>query len=383
MKTAVTGDRVSYLPVSINTDEQEKKSSEKTQSDEWLGTVSRPTRRIGNSPFFLSRLGEAKEPAEHGLRVNERGYDRDDPQHAIACYEASHKESTFTKMRNAFSDAVFNLATLCVPKLLSVSAGKEKQRIDPKIVLRIVRESVDIFPELKIRISKEAFNVMDRKDQLRFHKKMAIIRQAQHEYIANELSKAYPGHINVDAPTILYTGGRATGCLRVLYCSVDEYIALYWSDWGLMSTDSGSYKAHVYDYITEGQNINWNAHHLEFNAKNFEITEPGEYTFLGKGDRKIWSFEGPCGMVDHGIGDVISMAKYALVSNFTSTLNFKAAGDLLSNQAKAVAHEYGQRLKESLGYDSVAVASASKITEKQVEKAREYFAPILARADGK
>lgn len=353
----------------------------KETQDQWLGVASGPSRAIENTPYFVSRLGHAAEPAHQGQRLNRQGYDADNPADAIIKYERAHPEPLLSKIWNEFTDALFNLFSACVPKALSLSAGEQKQRIDQRVVLNIVRQAVDKFPELKIRISKEAFSLMNVDDQRRFHEMMAIIRAAQHDYIINELAKVYPGHIDQHAPTLLYTGGRATGLLRVLYCSVDEYIALYWSDWGLMSTDSGSYKSHVYDYITEGQNINWHGNPESFDAKDFEITEPGEYTFLGKGDRKIWSFEGPCGMVDHGIGDVISMTKFALVSNFTSTLNMEQVGKLISTESLAVAREYAQRMKDAFGCEQVMVKEVSQVSAQQLADARNYFSRITAKVE--
>lgn len=355
-------------------------SSETQNSDDtWLGIRHHPTRSIEGTPFFLARMTSAM-PHDHEKRLNAHGYDMDDPKDAIAKYEANHPEPWHKKLLHSISDMIFNCATVGVPALMSASAGNKKQRIDQKVVLHIVREAVDKFPELKIRISKEAFDRLDVNDQRLWHEKMSVIRAAQHDFIANELAKIYPNHINLDAPTILYSGGRATGLLRVLYCSVDEYVALYWSDWGLLSTDSGSYRAHVYDYITEGHNVNWNARYLDYKAKDYEVTEPGEYTFLGKGDRKIWSFEGPCGMVDHGIGDIPSMVKFATVSNLTTTLNFHAIGSLLSTQAAAVAHEYAQRVKDTFGFTDVSVKQVSRVNDIELKSAQNYFAGILQRA---
>jgi hypothetical protein len=349
-------------------------------NDRWLGVRQNSLRTIDNTPYFLSRLGSACDPALVLPRLNRDGYDMDNPQDAITKYEQAHPQSWWETTWNEFSDLVFNLFVACIPKALSLSAGADKYRIDPKLVLQVVRESVDKFPELKIRISKEEFSLLDAPDQRRWHEMMAIVRQAQHDYITNELAKSYPGHIDQNAPTILYTGGRATGLLRVLYCSVDEYIALYWSDWGLMSTDSGSYKAHVYDYITEGHNINWSANAENFDAKDYEITEPGEYTFLPRGKRKIWSFEGPCGMVDHGRGDIISMTKFALISNFTSTLNLEQVGKLLSTEARAVAHEYAQRMRDVLGLSDITIQDTTHVTQEQISTAQAFFAAIINRA---
>ena len=348
--------------------------------DRWLNIARHPLRSIDNTPYFLSRIGQARQPQNLEPRFNRHGYDKDNPQDALVKYEATHPISWLEKTWNEITDFLFNLFTVFVPKALSLSAGVEKQRIDQQVVLSVVRDAVDKFPELKIRISNEDFDRLNAEDQMLWHEMMSIIRQAQHDYIANELAQAYPGHIDQNAPIFLYTGGRATGLLRVLYCSVDEYVALYWSDWGLKSTDSGSYKAHVYDYITEGQNINWSANPDNFNPKDHEITEPGEYTFLGRGDRKIWSFEGPCGMVDHGIGDVISMSKFAMVSNFFSTLNMEQVAKLISTQAKAIAHEYAQRIRDITGEVSCEVKNVSQVTQEELSKAQGYFAAIIEKA---
>jgi len=356
--------------------EEEKKAE---IVDSYLGARNFPTRQIPGTPYFVSRRGNAAVPEKHEPRLNPHGYDQDDPKDAITKFEKAHPLTFGQELWRGFSDAVFNFLTLFGPKLLSLSAGDKKQRIDQKVVLDISRDAVDKFPELKIRMSKADFDLLDAKDQMRWHKEMAIIRAAQHDYIINKLAEAYPGHIDTEAPTILYTGGRATGLLRVLNVSVDEYLALYWSDWGLSSTDSGSYRSHVYDYIIEGQNINWNASFLDYNPNDFEVTEPGEYTFLGSGDRKVWSFEGPCGMLDHGIGDIISMTKFALVSNFFSTLNMDQVGKLLSNEAQAVAHEYAQRLKDALGFNAVTVKPAQRVTDEELAQARQYFSQIVER----
>lgn len=348
--------------------------------DRWLSVARQPLRTIDNTPYFLSRLGQAHEPKHLEPRLNRHGYDRDNPQDALVKYENAHPLNWLEKTWDEISDAVFNFFTAFIPKLLSLSAGAEKQRIDQQVILSVVREAVDKFPELKIRMSNEDFSLLNAEDQMLWHESMSVIRQAQHDYIANELAKAYPGHIDQNAPTFLYTGGRATGLLRVLYCSVDEYVALYWSDWGLKSTDSGSYKAHVYDYITEGQNINWSANPTDFNPKDYEVTEPGEYTFLGRGDRKIWSFEGPCGMVDHGLGDIISMSKFAMVSNFFSTLNMQQVGKLISSQTSALAHEYAQRIRDAHGSVACEVQNISHVSAEELLKAQDYFAMIIEKA---
>lgn len=367
--------------------EDKEKSLQKIDSkppqndrDQWLGVARYQSRQIPKTPFYLSRIGMAKEPVHENCRLNSNGYDKDDPKDAILKFEKAHPKTWGETIFNEVTDAFFNMCTFFVPKALSLSAMGNKQRIDQKIVLNITREAVDKFPELKLRISEDAFNTLHQKDQVRWHKNMAIIRAAQHDYIINELAQAYPGHIDINAPTILYTGGRATGLLRVLYCSVDEYVALYWSDWDLTSVDSGSYRSHVYDYIIEGQNINWNASDLKFKARDYEMTEPGEYTFLGEGDRKIWSFKGPCAMIDHGIGDIISMTKFALVSNFCSTLNMDQVLKLLSNEAKAVANEYAQRLKETLGFASISIQTSKQVNEQELLKAQSYFSQIINHA---
>jgi hypothetical protein len=361
--------------------ENTPKKTEEALEDRWLGTARYPTREIKGTPFFLSRLDQACEPTEHSPRINRHGYDRDDPKDAIIQYEKAHPLTLGERIWDEITDNVLNFLTLYAPKLLSLSAGENKQRIDQKVVLKIVRDAVDKFPELKIRISKEGFDLMNDKDQVRWHKKMSIIRAAQHDYIIKELSKAYPGHIDPNPPTVLYSGGRAACLLRVLNCSVDEYLALCWSDWGLISTDSGAYKAHVFDYITEGNNINWNAHFLDFNPNNYEITEPGEYTFLGRNDRKIWSFEGPCGMLDHGLGKIPSMLPSGLQNNFTVTFNFEQASKLVSSQALAVIKEYEQRIKDSLGVTTITVEPTEQVSPEKLAKARDYFAEIQKRAE--
>lgn len=357
----------------------EKGTSEKA-SDMWCGVARERIRSIEGTPFFLSRTTSAVPDEGIEQRFNAHGYDMDDPKDAIAKYEAKHPVSIGTKIAHFFSDILFNVVTVGIPALLSLSAGKNKQRIDQKVVLRVVREAVDKFPELKIRISKEAFDRLDAADQRMWHEKMSIVRAAQHDYIANELARVYPHHINLDAPTILYTGGRATGLLRVLYCSMDEYVGLYWSDWGLMSADSGAYHSHVYDYITEGHNVNWNARYLDYKPRDYEVTEPGEFTFLGENDRKIWSFDGPCGMVDHGIGDIPSMFKMPVLNTVTTTLNMHSIGTFLSTQVQAVAHEYWQRMKDACGVSEISVTPISCVSEIDLKSAQDYFARILERA---
>jgi len=379
--TKILNNQPSIMPQTFSNGDIKKSINNTSSEDRWLNIARKPSRAIDDTPYFLSRLGQASQLEHLEQRLNTHGYDKDNPQDALVKYEAAHPIGWLEKTWNEITDALFNLFTACVPKILSLSAGAEKQRIDQQVILSVVRDAVDKFPELKIRMLKEDFSLLNAEDQMLWHEMMSVIRQAQHDYIADELAKAYPGHIDQDAPTFLYTGGRACGLLRVLYCSVDEYVALYWSDWGLMSTDSGSYKAHVYDYITEGQNINWSGRPEGFNPKDYEITEPGEYTFLGRGDRKIWSFEGPCGMVDHGIGDIISMSKFAVVSNLFSTLNMEQVGKLMSTQAKAVAHEYTQRIKEALGDVSVEVQNISHVSPDEIKKARDYFAVIIEKAN--
>ncbi len=361
-------------------------SSSDEYSDEWKVDDAAYQRHSVSSPYYLTRTTNAV-PTSNAQRVNARGYDMDNPEDAIKKYEAAHPETVWDQISNFFSSTLVNIATLGIPKLLSASAGENKQRIDQKVILRITREAVDKFPELKLRMSEGAFEPLSADEKRQWHMNKAIIRAAQHDYIANELAKVYPNHINLDAPTFLYTGGRAVGLLRVLYCSMDEYVAIYWNPWGFSGTDSGAYSPHVFDYIIEGQNVNWNARYLDYNPQDYEVTEPGEYTFLGTGDRKIWEAK-ECGMIDHAVPrknddsngtNIMRMLDFATASNRNETKNWHAIGELLSTQMGALASEYTQRLKETLGIESEAMTPISRVTEEELRTAKNYFVEFPER----
>jgi hypothetical protein len=131
--------------------------------------------------------------------------------------------------------------------------------------------------------------------------------------LIDRLATTYPGYVDRDPKWFLIRCGGAEFSIALLYVAPHEYALLCGSNVGIVGADSGCYHADVWDFILEGENYNTSADPFE----PVEITRAGEYTFLGRGERKIWSLSAPGWMIDYGRGLIPGMVGHGLLETIS------------------------------------------------------------------
>jgi C-8 sterol isomerase len=145
-------------------------------------------------------------------------------------------------------------------------------------------------------------------------------RKQMFSALIDRLATTYPGYIDRKPDWFLIRCGGAEFTIGLLYVAPHEYALLCGSNVGIVGADSGCYHADVWDFILEGENYNASADPFE----PVEVTRAGEYTFLGQGERKIWSTSAPCWMIDYGRGLIPGMVGHGLLETLSVLGNVRA-----------------------------------------------------------
>ena len=179
--------------------------------------------------------------------------------------------------------------------------AEERFLFDPNFLWQITRESVEDFPQRAFR-------------------RRGDCRQARFDHIIARLAERHPGRVETRPTWFLNRCGGAQFSAAFLHVSAWEYVLLCGSNVGLSGADSGTYATDVWDFIIEGENYNVGADPME----PVEVTRAGEYTFLGRGERKTWSMSAPCWMIDYARGFTPLMSPFGLAENLTVSTNPRA-----------------------------------------------------------
>jgi hypothetical protein len=77
-------------------------------------------------------------------------------------------------------------------------------------------------------------------------------RDAAFAQIIARLKCDYPGHIHDDIPWVFNNAGGAMGQMKLLHCSLSEYLILFGTPIGTEG-HSGRYASEVWDFIIDGE----------------------------------------------------------------------------------------------------------------------------------
>jgi C-8 sterol isomerase len=156
------------------------------------------------------------------------------------------------------------------------------------------------------------------------------------EFIGDELKRRYPTHITLDNPWIFNNAGGAMGQLKLLHCSISEYILLFGSPIGTEG-HSGRYTTEVYDFMLDGEM--WCYH-----AGDFErvVYRPGDAAYLGADRAKGYALPSGGFMLEYSRGPIPTMLPFGLADTCFSTLDRHTIGRTLWQYGKLVVKELAQ-----------------------------------------
>jgi hypothetical protein len=138
-------------------------------------------------------------------------------------------------------------------------------------------------------------------------------RSALLESVEEQLYARYPKHITRDNPWLFNNAGGAMGQMKLLHCSLSEYILIFGTPIGTEG-HSGRYATEVYDFMLEGEM--WCYHAGEFERTVFK---PGDLAYLGPDAAKGYCAPSSVFMLEYARGPIPTMLPFGLADSVFST----------------------------------------------------------------
>jgi C-8 sterol isomerase len=154
--------------------------------------------------------------------------------------------------------------------------------------------------------------------------------------IGDELLRRYPKHITLDNPWIFNNAGGAMGQMKLMHCSITEYVIFFGTPIGTEG-HSGRYRTEVYDFMIDGEM--WCYHAGEFERA---VYRPGDAAFLGADRAKGYAVPSHAWMLEYSRGPIPSMLPFGLADTMFSTLDRHTVGTTLWQYGKLVVKELAQ-----------------------------------------
>lgn len=154
--------------------------------------------------------------------------------------------------------------------------------------------------------------------------------------VGEQLKALYPQHINLDNPWIFNNAGGAMGQMKLLHCSITEYILIFGTPIGTEG-HSGRYATEVYDFMIDGEM--WCYHAGEFDRVVFK---PGDAAYLGADKAKGYAVPDHAWMLEYSRGPIPSMVPFGLADTLFSTLDRETVGRTLWQYGKMVVSNLAQ-----------------------------------------
>ncbi len=151
--------------------------------------------------------------------------------------------------------------------------------------------------------------------------------------IEEELYARYPKHITRGCPWIFNNAGGAMGQMKLLHCSLREYILIFGTPIGTEG-HSGRYATEVYDFMLEGEM--WCFHAGEFQRTTYR---PGDLAYLGPDQAKAYAVPNHAFMLEYARGPIPTMLPFGLADTIFSTLDRATAGRTLWHYGRLVTRE--------------------------------------------
>lgn len=133
--------------------------------------------------------------------------------------------------------------------------------------------------------------------------------------VIDELAERHPDHIRRDIPWLFNNAGGAMGQMKLLHCSLTEYILVFGTPIGTEG-HSGRYLAEVHDFMLSGEM--WCYTPGDVDRVTFR---PGDAAYLGSGAVKGYRIPDQAFMLEYARGPIPTMLPFGLADSLFSTLD--------------------------------------------------------------
>jgi hypothetical protein len=148
--------------------------------------------------------------------------------------------------------------------------------------------------------------------------------------VSAELKHLYPAHIELGVPWLFNNAGGAMGQIKLLHCSLSEYILIFGTPSGTEG-HSGRYATEVFDFMLDGEM--WCFHAGEFERTIFK---PGDLAYLGADRAKGYAVPSDVLMLEYARGPIPTMLPFGLADTVFSTHDPRTIGGTLFQYARLV-----------------------------------------------
>ena len=166
------------------------------------------------------------------------------------------------------------------------------------------------------------------KQAVREKSRDAIIRS-----VSEELKRRYPKHIDLNVPWLFNNAGGAMGQIKLLHCSLSEYILIFGTPSGTEG-HSGRYATEVFDFMLDGEM--WCFHAGEFERTIFRA---GDLAYLGADRAKGYAVPSDVLMLEYARGPIPTMLPFGLADTLFSTHDPRTIGGTLFQYARLVTQQ--------------------------------------------
>lgn len=146
--------------------------------------------------------------------------------------------------------------------------------------------------------------------------KQAVGKKPRSELFAaveEQLAERYPKYISRDNPWLFNNAGGAMGQIKLLHCSLSEYILIFGTPIGTEG-HSGRYGTEVYDFMLEGEM--WCYHAGELHKT---VYKAGDVAYLGPDRAKGYAVPNSAFMLEYARGKIPTMLPFGLADTVFST----------------------------------------------------------------
>lgn len=131
--------------------------------------------------------------------------------------------------------------------------------------------------------------------------------------VEEQLAARFPKQIDRTSPWIFNNAGGAMGQIKLLHCSISEYILIFGTPIGTEG-HSGRYATEVYDVMLDGEM--WTYHAGEFQRT---VYKPGDLAYLGPDRAKGYVLPQGGFMLEYSRGFIPAMLPFGLADTLFST----------------------------------------------------------------
>ncbi|GBG38297.1 hypothetical protein [Mycobacterium montefiorense] len=152
--------------------------------------------------------------------------------------------------------------------------------------------------------------------------------QATCAQIVDELKQIYPRYVSDKNPWLFNRSGGGQGQLKVLHCSMFEYLLLYGTPTGTPRR-SGREWIEVWDFVFDGEL--WCCEEGKLEPT---VYRPGRVAHLGKGRTMGWAVPSATFMLEYARGPVQAMPPFGVADSILNTLACWTAGASVSRSCR-------------------------------------------------